>query len=416
MRIILAFAGLFAFFAVLVIGSCLYLGYRFRKEAGPTREAYKSEDVKRMAKATRAGPTAPTPVNLAARSLSPAAASRNLSFRGMASETERTVGGPEADLVVRVGAVNNLGFGWPKGFDPFSGNSTPPHHHPWTPYEGAPAGMKRILLGSSVNPSEVFRKLGDGYRNILGACRPGSGRPVVEPCKARQDSMPMPITIPVGELPAKVQAVLFQMFVDDFQAPVMHSHFQVTLNGRRIPSFEAAINSLNQSGPIGKLVTLNLLPEYWPLLQSGTVKLLFDDPTTGVGDGYAIDFVRILANPRGFTYQVSLEASVLDADTNSPIAGSTVAAALATATTAQCRALRARGIARWLGDRDRECARLRRGLGAGGSGRGANRKGRVQTASPPGRHGGARKIHCRDRLRHSLRNPLRHRLRDAAAR
>jgi hypothetical protein len=32
--------------------------------------------------------------------------------------SERTVGGPEADLVIRTGDINNLGFGWPQGFDP----------------------------------------------------------------------------------------------------------------------------------------------------------------------------------------------------------------------------------------------------------------------------------------------------------
>jgi len=39
-----------------------------------------------------------------------------------------------------------------------------------------------------------------------------------------------------------------------------------------------------------------LLPESWPLLKSGEVKLLIDDPTTKEGDGYATDFVRILMN------------------------------------------------------------------------------------------------------------------------
>ena len=44
---------------------------------------------------------------------------------------------------------------------------------------------------------------------------------------------------------------MFQMFLDDFQAPVWHAHYQVTLNGTRIPTFEAAVNSLEQTGPTG---------------------------------------------------------------------------------------------------------------------------------------------------------------------
>jgi outer membrane protein OmpA-like peptidoglycan-associated protein len=145
--------------------------------------------------------------------------------------------------------------------------------------------------------------------------------------------MPVPIVLDVGALPAKVNVVLLQMFLDDFQAPVWGSHFQVTLNGTRIPSFEAAINSLQQTGPIGKLVTFKLLPEYWPLLRTGQVKVLIDDPTTHIPDGYAVDFVRILVNPHPFKYSVSLNCSAVDAATHKAIAGANVDAATGTATT-----------------------------------------------------------------------------------
>jgi OmpA-OmpF porin, OOP family len=123
------------------------------------------------------------------------------------------------------------------------------------------------------------------------------------------------------------------MFLDDFQAPVWHAHYQVTLNGTRIPTFEAAVNSLQQTGPTGKLVSLKLQPEYWPLVRSGTVKLLINDPTTHAPDGYAIDFVRILVNPHPFQYGVSLAVSVVDADKHTPIDGATVTAAISSAST-----------------------------------------------------------------------------------
>ena len=32
---------------------------------------------------------------------------------------------PEAQLMVRTGDIDNLGFGWPANFNPFSGNNTP---------------------------------------------------------------------------------------------------------------------------------------------------------------------------------------------------------------------------------------------------------------------------------------------------
>jgi OOP family OmpA-OmpF porin len=96
------------------------------------------------------------------------------------------------------------------------------------------------MVGSAVTPKDVGDRSGDGYS--FGT--------------KRTDTMPAPVTLAVGALPAKLDAVLFQMFLDDFQAPHFHSHFQVTLNGTRIPSFEAAVNALEQTGPVGKLVTM----------------------------------------------------------------------------------------------------------------------------------------------------------------
>ena len=290
-------------------------------------------------------------------------------------EYERTVGGPEADLVVRTGDINNLGFGWPKGFDPFSGQSTP--GHPWPNIDhippNAPPGTDRVMLGTGVMPVHMsiqhvpgqadriavalIVKQGlpsDGYSGSLGDCflvrdfeaqLEDAHAPIVIASKEegqqemtrywapkctreRELTAPVPVAMSVGVLPARIDAVVFQIFVDDFQPRPMHSHFQVSLNGTRIPSFEYAINSLDQSGPIGKLLTLRLLPEYWPLLKSGTANLLIDDPTTHVPDGYAIDFVRILVNPHKFKYEVSLTATVTDADTHKPIAGAMVSAGL----------------------------------------------------------------------------------------
>ncbi|HEY1656612.1 MAG TPA: OmpA family protein [Candidatus Tumulicola sp.] len=232
--------------------------------------------------------------------------------------TQRTSGG-EADLVVRTGDINNLGFGWPPHFTPFSGKSTPPHPYPCDPRFGAPAGTDRIMLGTAVTAADLNKYNTDGYSR----------------CAKRPDDLPQPISLAVGPLPSPIHSVFVQMFLDDFQAPVFHSHFQVSLNGTRIPSFEDTINLMNQTGPIGKLVTLRLLPEYWPLLRSGNVQLLIDDPTTHMPDGYAVDFVRLLVNPHGFRYVVSIACSVVDAATRKPIAGASVAAAQVTETTAR---------------------------------------------------------------------------------
>src|SRR5579872_3257986 len=401
-KILIAVLGLLGLLLTGITGSCIYLGYRVKKKAEQIHTAYKSGDVNKLAGALGANGSAvgrtqksnasPSPVDSNPTgpeevvpdyilngvgfvapedkvSTEPDAATGDQAH-DWALKYERTIGGPEADLVARTGDINNLGFRWPKDFDPFSGNSTP--QHPWptkTPID-EPQGTDRIMIGSGTNP--IYQRLervpdrdgkytyyegrpqaryrevgpptypppGDGYvGEMYNGCRAGGPRPPVfafelrECVRERQATMPVPILLPVGTFRFEIKSVLFQMFVDDFQAPRLHSHFQISLNGTRIPSFETAINSLDQSGPVGKLVTLNLLPEYWPLLQSGTVKLLIDDPTTHVPDGYAIDFVRILINPYKLKYQVSLQASVLDADKHYAIPGATVAASLTTAAT-----------------------------------------------------------------------------------
>jgi len=284
-------------------------------------------------------PFVPISTSAPSAPIAPLAATGDLAH-DWALKYERTENSPEADLVVRTGDINNLGFGWPQGFDPFSGQSTPPH--PWPTPErippGAPDGTDRIMIGSALVPPADYPAhrliLNDGYSGILRRCEGLQPPPLpVQICKQRAQSMPQAIRLPVGILPAKINAVVLQMFVDDFQAPVFRSHFQLSLSGTRIPSLEYAINSLDQTGPIGKLVSLQLLPEYWPLLKSGEVKLLIDDPTTKQGDGYALDFVRILVNPHAFKYQVSLAATVVDGDKHNSIPSATVTAALESATT-----------------------------------------------------------------------------------
>jgi outer membrane protein OmpA-like peptidoglycan-associated protein len=354
-KVLLIIAALIVLFLVASMGSCAYIAYRtkqkFDRLQATTQRNHSGKTTDpglNPKKTSAAGNASPAGVSAPANSASvpsgttaPAelgtqdapVASNGDQAHDWALRYERTQGGPEADLIVRTGDINNLGFGWPKNYDPFSGKSTYPHPFPWSPKPGSPDGTDRMLLGSAVTPADYIQHpfAGDGYTSsILRPCKESTDP---SGCKNRQDSMPQPIVLPVGALPPKINAVLFQIFVDDFQAPSFHSHFQVSLNGTRIPSLEQDLNALDQTGPIGKLITVNLLPEYFPVLQSGTVKLLIDDPSTHAQDGYAIDFVRILVNPHKFQYLVSVAATVTDWDKNTPIAGATVTAALQSAST-----------------------------------------------------------------------------------
>ncbi len=210
---------------------------------------------------------------------------------------------PEAALMVRVGDIDNLGFGWPSGFDPFSGNSAPVHAFPWTVNTNDPAGTDRIMVVSSYTGSPPHGQ--DGYTSSTS--RPGNNV--------------QPITLSYSLGSQTVGSAALQIFVDDFQAPVWGAAYQVTLNGQRAPFLESIINSLVQTGPIGKMITAALPAEFLPLVQTGQLVLLFDDPTTGAGDGYAIDFVKLLINVNGFTQSGTIKGTVVDEASQSPLSG-----------------------------------------------------------------------------------------------
>ena len=214
----------------------------------------------------------------------------------------------EAELLVQVGDIDNLGFGWPEKFDPFSGKSTPVHKFPWAPEADDPPATDRIMVNSGA-PVLVSAK--DGYTRET----------------YRDENMPEALVIKFNPAGVNIKGAVLQLFVDDFQAPAMKTRFAVTLDGRSAPDIETTINKLNQTGPIGKLVTIKLLPEYLDLLADGELQVFVDDPTTQRGDGFAFDFARLLINPKGFTYSGAIRGIVVDKENEQPIDGALVSAA-----------------------------------------------------------------------------------------
>ncbi len=200
----------------------------------------------------------------------------------------------EAALMARVGDINNFGFGWDSGFDPFSGNSTPSHSYPWTVASSALPGLDRIMVVSSYKGTPPAGQ--DGYTSTTS-----------RPANDVQE-----ITLSYDLSGITVQSAILQMFVDDFQAPVWKAIYQATINGKRASFLESVINSLDQTGPIGKLITLQIPSEFLPQVASGKLVFRIDDPTTGAGDGYAIDFVKLLVNPVGLAKTGTVTGKVTD--------------------------------------------------------------------------------------------------------
>ena len=212
---------------------------------------------------------------------------------------------PEAEHIVRYGDIDNLGFGWAEGFDPFSGASTSSHSYPWNIDPSDAEGTDRVLVIASYTGSPPHGL--DGYTATT----------------SRPENQFSEISIPFTPPSNLVNAAILQIFVDDFQAPVWGSRFQVGMNGMRVPELEDVLNNLNQTGPIGKLISFQL-PERILSSLEDELRIYIDDPVTGAGDGYAFDFFRLLINPLELQQTGTINGHVYDATTGEPLANATV--------------------------------------------------------------------------------------------
>ena len=116
------------------------------------------------------------------------------------------------------------------------------------------------------------------------------------------------------------------MMLDDFQAPVWGNSFQFHIDDKRLAYVEPIINELRQTGPTGKLVQVGILPEDFALFEDGNIQISIDDPLTDAGDGYAIDFVQLLFNPKGEYNCVGSVSGIVVDEQNQPIAEALVSA------------------------------------------------------------------------------------------
>lgn len=209
----------------------------------------------------------------------------------------------EADLMIRVGDIDNLGFGFEPDFNPFSGRSTGSHNFPWEVNAENARGTDRIMVPSSYKYGVYSGN--DGYTSSTR--RPGNN--------------PMTIAIPLADVKTvKVDSAALQLFIDDFQSPSLGSKFQVKINGLRFTEAEKMISRIDQTGPIGKLITIRLTPELLQKLNADSLVISIDDPVSKQGDGYAFDFVKLLINPK-IVYKGKLQGRILDSETRNPVPG-----------------------------------------------------------------------------------------------
>lgn len=244
---------------------------------------------------------------------------------------------PEAQLMVRVGDIDNFGYSWGT-VDPFTGKETSTHGYPYKP-NSDPAGTDRIMVVSGYTGGGTT----DGYTSSTYG-------------KTGYTTTVSPVTLQYDLTGITVQNAYIQMFVDDVQPSKWqetntgkyvnvgrggfscnsYNQYEVTLSANgvteRIPAFETVVNNLDQHGPIGKMITLQVPTDKLDFVRKGGsgLQIKLDDPRKTVkdingkdikntGDGYAIDFVKLLVNKNvDFSiYNATIQGTVYEASYNS---------------------------------------------------------------------------------------------------
>ncbi len=216
----------------------------------------------------------------------------------------------EAEFIIRIGDVDNLGFGWPGGFDPFCARMTESHAFPWDINPMDLPGFDRILLSSKYNPVKNQDCGGDGYAGSFNIIT----------------SKPVMWKIPTEVLKGvAVENIYLQIFMDDFQSPSFCSKFQLLINGKRFVEGEKLLNAIDQTGPVGKLISIPLTEDFFPLFSNTNNISLLIDESTGAADGFAVDFIRLLVNRKlENTCKGNIRGRVLEKDSEKPIAGAKI--------------------------------------------------------------------------------------------
>ncbi|MFZ5440010.1 MAG: OmpA family protein [Myxococcota bacterium] len=237
----------------------------------------------------------------------PKTVSEDKDWRKPSAVLENTL---EAQWIIRVGDVDNLGFDWPEGFDPFCGRMSESHGWPWDAKDSDVPGQDRIILSSKLNPEKPAGCGADGYSGSFDKKR----------------TKPVPWKLPTSALKGTTIANAYlQLFIDDFQSPSTCSKFRVLLNGRRFVEAEKVLAAIDQSGPVGKLISVPIPEEFYADLTGKPELTVAIDEAAGTPDGWAIDFVRLLVNrKRENTCKGSVAGVVTDKESGEPIANARV--------------------------------------------------------------------------------------------
>ena len=193
----------------------------------------------------------------------------------------------EAELVVRIGDIDacNDGNALSEGeYNPFTAKSQYAHGYPWLKDETDPAGTDRIFVGSKWKGEST-----DGYSSNYSEFKSGNDTENAY----GEGALTLIMEYDASEI--TVNNAILQLCIDDFQAVSWESNFTVTLNGKDAPFIAELLNHTDQTGPTAYIVSAIIPSGFFREIAGGKLVIVIDE-TTGIGDGYAIDFAKLLIN------------------------------------------------------------------------------------------------------------------------
>ncbi len=198
----------------------------------------------------------------------------------------------EAALMVRVGDIDALNdeYAIEDGYTPFPARNQRAHGYPWQKDDADPAGTDRICVGSAWTGEAT-----DGYSSNFYWWKQGDNAD-----SAYTDGA-LTITMSYDASGLSVKSALLQLCVDDFQAVSWESSFTVKLNGKDAPFIAELLNHIDQTGPTSYIISAILPPAFYADVASGSLAVTIDE-TTGMGDGFAVDFAKLLVNYNGAVF------------------------------------------------------------------------------------------------------------------
>ena len=207
----------------------------------------------------------------------------------------------EAELMVRTGDIDALNdeYAIEDGYNPFTAKNQRSHGYPWDKDDADPAGTDRIYVGSRWSGSGC-----DGYGGNFESWKSYPGDEYYGSMAFADGAMS--ITLSYDASGIAVKSALLQLCIDDFQALSWGSEYTVTLNGKDAPFIAELLNQVDQTGPTSYLISAIIPPSFYADISSGRLTVTIDE-VTGMGDGYAVDFAKLLVNYKNdvFTGQFS---------------------------------------------------------------------------------------------------------------